>query len=90
MRRSRNEALALIYYEIASHACKNPRESMHSGTTTLAVARENHACMIIVGGWIMIIVETQLHSGNLESSQRNLEECAPYPKQRGPVSCDMF
>ena len=47
---------------------------MHSGTTTLAVARENHACMIIVGGWIMIIVETQLHSGNLESSQRNLEE----------------
>ena len=62
---------------------------MHSGTTTLAVARENHACMIIVGGWIMIIVETQLHSGNLESSQRNLEECAPYPKQRGPVSCDM-
>lgn len=47
---------------------------MHSGTTTLTVARENHACMIIVGGWIMIIVETQLHSGNLESSQRNLEE----------------
>ena len=31
-------------------------------------------------GAIMIIVETQLHSGNLESSQRNLEECAPYPK----------
>jgi hypothetical protein len=30
--------------------------------------------VIIVGGWIMIIVETQLHSGNLESSQRNLEE----------------
>ena len=59
-------------------------------TRTLAVARENHACMIIVGGSIMIIVETQLHSGNLESSQRNLEECAPYPKQRGPVSCDMF
>ena len=43
-------------------------------TRTLAVARQNHACMIIVGGWIMIIVETQLHSGNLESSQRNLEE----------------
>ena len=43
--------------------------SMHSKSHAL-----RHDNMIIVGGWIMIIVETQLHSGNLESSQRNLEE----------------
>ena len=43
-------------------------------------AREPRAHDYCWGGWIMIIVETQLHSGNLESSQRNLEECAPYPK----------